>query len=243
MTFLKINRSLLSKRIILLIMGITIRIISHAQSFEIGVRAGGDNYLGDAAPNFPALAETQLSTGAFANYYFSRRLGIGLQYNKYILTGRDANLNQAWAINRNLQFSSQITEGGVRIIYAMQDFDACTDNFLPYLTIGASLFQYASVSFPQYIADAANTGTTAGDSISIPVGLGIKYIFRNNVALGLEAIAARSFTDELDYPLWIGNQFATDYYLFGGATLSYFIKSCGNNDKGGKEFKNCFKFK
>ena len=235
------------KRFFLIFTSFTLSIASFGQTLEVGVRAGGSNYLGDSSPMFPVPAETKFSSGINVSYFFTKRLAVRLDYNVYNLAGWDANVNKKWGPTRDMRFATKLKETSLKLVYHLREFNPCDQKVVPYITAGVSYINYSGSSylpFASIIEGAPITiGSVNGTDFAIPAGVGMKYNVRKNIAVGVEVNAAKTFTDQLDYPAGIGNPDANDWYLFGGFTLSYVFGSCNDHNKQIKRrFGDCFKF-
>lgn len=193
---------------------------------EIGVRVGGSNYLGDSSPMYPVLTETNLSTGVFCNVHVNNKVALRAQFNKYVLSGNDANLIDPVRASRGLSFSTALTEAGVGMEYYLRPFEKCDKHITPYVFTGLSFIKYySSNSNVVSNADIVNSAINRS-GFSVPFGIGAKKILYKGIVLGAELQCTKTFTDALDYSAALGNQLFKDWYLFGGFTLSYFFGKC-----------------
>lgn len=218
-----------------------------AQPLEIGYRVGASAYLGDVAPFYPVLKETKLSHGGFLSYHFKDQYAVRGSFNRYRLSGSDANLTTSWSQNRNLLFTTSISETGIGLEYYLRRFNRCSKRLVPYVYAGIAYIRYNALSVNFAVNDAVDPAysgaSISGHSIAVPVGAGVKKMVYKGIALGAEVNATRSFTDQLDIPNAAGNPKRKDWYLFAGISVSYLFGTCNNNI--GKLFPSnvdCFEF-
>ena len=98
----------------------------------------------------------------------------------------------------------------------------------PYLFLGVgAIYMNPEADFG---ADAGENNTKdinadyAKVQLIIPVGIGLKAGINDTWGAGLEAGLRKPFTDYLDGISESGNPNTGDWYLFGGASLSYRLK-------------------
>jgi hypothetical protein len=220
-----IKKQVVNKGNILLTAILLWAVFTQAQ-VEIGIRAGGSNYLGDSSPIFPVLKETKPSFGAFLNVHLNQKLALVANINQYTLSGNDANLSTSTA-SRGIAFSTSLLDGGIALQYYFKGFQKCNKSWSPYAFAGLSLMKYQTIS-SNYTTLLDYTGESIADvSASIPFGIGVKKVLFKSLTLGMELQCSKTFTDQLDFPSYLGNAVYKDWYMFGGLTLSYvFGKKC-----------------
>ena len=188
-----------------------------AQHLEAGLLVGASNYLGDLSNNSSSvyLKETKPAFGVLARYnvneLFAARIGLNYTW----LAGRDANVkNDDFVRQRNLSFRSNVFEFsliGEINIPGYQPY-ALSRPFSPYIFGGISVLKFnpktryegnwvklqplgtEGQGLTQYPERNAYALTT----IAIPFGVGVKYALTDQINLGLELGARRTFTDYLD---------------------------------------------
>jgi hypothetical protein len=175
--------------------------------------------------NFPT---TKLSVGAFLGYHPSEWLGFRLALNYGNVAGDDALIQnkggeEIFRKNRNLDFRSVIMEGMVGIeiyptVLLEQESSELGGRLRPYGMIGLGVFHFN----PQGTYVDPNTGQstwvdlqplhTEGEGfaeypgrknykltqLNIPMAVGIKYYFSQNVNLAFELLYRKTFTDYID---------------------------------------------
>jgi hypothetical protein len=187
---------------------------------DLGGNAGkGTTFLKDN--NFPM---TKLTVGAHVTFNPSPLIGVRLALTHGSLEGDDAVIKskggyEAARLNRNLRFKSSLWEGmAVAEIFPTVMFEQNTNDvyhkFRPYGLIGVGAFHYDPKGIDPLTGEWVRLKplSTEGQGFSeypdrkpynltqlcIPMGLGVKYYFNDNVAMGLEVIYRKTFTDYID---------------------------------------------
>ncbi len=183
------------------------------QEGEFGVGIGGAHYFGDlntrAKLNRPKPAATVFFRKNFGNYIALR---VGATYAQIGYSDIYNNHNE-FMRRRNLSFNSSIWELGVqgdfnfyRFLPGDPDF-----RFTPYVTLGASIFNYDPYAYlggEKYFLRPLNTEGQGDTSFSrkpyssmafaIPLGVGFKYALNDRINLGFEVTHRFTNTDYLD---------------------------------------------
>jgi hypothetical protein len=174
------------------------------------------------------IPTTKIAFGAFLAYHPSEWLGFRMELTYGNVTGDDALIQdkggeEIFRKNRNLNFRSVILEGMVAAeIYPTVIFEEGSSDLSgrlrPYGVIGVGLFHFN----PQGTYVDPNTGQstwvdlqplhTEGEGfaeypgrknykltqLNIPMGVGLKYYFSQNVNLAFEILYRKTFTDYID---------------------------------------------
>lgn len=202
---------------------------SHSQIYEVGVFAGGSNFIGDVgattyiAPNAPAL-------GLMLKWNRSPRHAWRVSVTYAELDGVDAKSDDPRRQERNYSFDSNLFEISAGMEFTFLDFDMHESGLkvTPYLFSGVTTAMHPNYYFNnagQYTSE--NTDSWA---FGIPIVLGIKAKIAHHMVLGFEVGARYTFSDELDGSvpddpnranLSFGNINSNDWYVFTGFTLTY----------------------
>lgn len=225
----QVKKQQLLKGILLVFAFMVLSVIAPAQ-VELGVKIGGDNYLGDSSPILPVLTETHLAEGAFLNVHLNPKIAIKAQFSKYTLSGSDANLLSSTA-TRGLSFSTGLMDIGLAVQYYPTRFERCDKAWKPYLFAGVSYIKYQTINSNFAMVTDIVSGGVNESNISIPFGIGLKKVLYKGITLGAELQCAKTFTDQLDFPSYLGNAVYKDWYMFGGITLSYVFGKCAEENK------------
>ena len=199
---------------------------SNAQIHEVGIFAGGNNYIGDVGPtNYVNPNE-----GAFGILYKwnkSPRHSWRVSYIQGKITADDKDSDVPSRNQRGFNFENDLKELSLGLEFNFFDFNLHESGFLftPYVYSGVSVFQYTELyHLNHYQEDYKEVG------FAIPMVIGVKARIADHWVLGLESGARYTFTDNLDgsnpknnnfEPLRFGNLNSNDWYVFTGFTLTY----------------------
>lgn len=202
----------------------------NAQIHEIGVFAGGSNFVGDVGST-TYVNPNKLAIGAFYKWNRSTRHSWRASLMQTTLRGFDYNSDDPSRKERGFEFKNSIQELSVGLEFNFFDFNLhdLRRQVTPYIATGLSVLRYDS----QYFENGGTEFDEKKYTMAIPMTLGVKSNITPNFVLGLEASARFSFTDNLDAsnpdlenaPKF-GNLNNKDWYVFTGITLSY---TFGNN--------------
>ncbi len=202
---------------------------TNAQIYEIGVFAGGSNFVGDVgATNY--ISPNQLAVGGIFKWNRSPRHSYRLSVIFSDLEGVDGKSDDPRRIQRGYKFNTSILEISAGMEFTFWDFDLHTSGVkgTPYLYTGISVANHDNYYFTQ------NGQYTSEDTSSwaygIPMVLGYKTNISNHLVLAGEIGARYTFSDELDGSVpdnefreqfSFGNTNSNDWYVFSGITLTY----------------------
>lgn len=202
---------------------------TNAQIYELGVFAGGSNFIGDVGsttyinPNSPAL-------GLMLKWNRSPRHAWRVSITYADLVGDDSKSNDPRRIQRNYKFDSNLFEISAGMEFTFFDFNLHDIEFkgTPYLYTGISM-----ANFDNYFFDGSGTYTsedTNSWAYGIPMVLGYKTRLLDHFIISAEIGARYTFTDEIDGSVpdaegrkeaSFGNINSNDWYVFSGFTLTY----------------------
>ncbi|MDG4716828.1 DUF6089 family protein [Winogradskyella marincola] len=202
---------------------------TNAQIYEIGVFAGGSNFIGDVgATNY--ISPNQLAVGGIFKWNRSPRHSYRLSVIFSDLEGVDGKSDDPRRIQRGYKFNTSILEISAGMEFTFWDFDLHTSGVkgTPYLYTGISVANHDNYYFTQ------NGQYTSEDTSSwaygIPMVLGYKTNISNHLVLAGEIGVRYTFSDELDGSVpdnefreqfSFGNTNSNDWYVFSGITLTY----------------------
>lgn len=202
---------------------------SIAQLHEFGAGLGGFNYAGDINPRYNFL-NYRPGGMVFYRYNFLKRVtAIRVGFSFGALAGSEAKSREYTAQVRKASFKSTVTELSLMGEYNFINYRDRKQllKFSPYLTGGIAIF---TTSPTVKSVSTAENGTNQGAGVSIPFGVGVKFILDRNWNLGTEFVARKTFTDYLDGvsngdigAKSTGNPLDNDWYFYTGITLSYTI--------------------
>jgi len=203
-------------RYILLFLCISLLYPLYAQKHEIGFSVGATNYKGDYTnDNF----EIRNYSPALLIFYKNNITpAFGLRYHLLggILRANDAGSSDPVYVARGQSFSNILGEAALQMEYNFLNYRSEYNRlkWSPYFLGGLGLFYSSPLS---------------GKSISlfqpcVPIGLGMKFIFKEHWNISFEVAARKTFTDMLDNAdgeTYGGNSDTQDWYLYNGFMISY----------------------
>ena len=201
--------------------------MANAQIHEIGVFAGGSNFIGDVgstqyiAPNEPAI-------GVLYKWNKNPRYSWRFSVTQSKIKGIDANSDLSSRQERNYTFQNTITEFSGGFEFNWFDFNLHKSGFIstPYLYTGLSYF----TSNDLYVVNDKYVSNGNSSAIALPIIGGYKMHIADNFVLGAEVGARYTFSDDIDgslpkngnlESLKFGNTNSKDWYVFTGLTLTY----------------------
>lgn len=199
-----------------------------SQKHEIGIRAGIMNYRGDMTPllNYKSPG---IGAGVFYRFNFNKFLSAKANVFYGQITDKDSNYNTPISQVRGHSFKTIIIEMSAQLEYNFFDIGLTRRDrysWTPYLFLGFGGFRMSPVE---------NIQPTYGRTqICIPFGVGAKFLLRNNLALGIEMGARKTFTNYIDDigvninsaatrnpQYYTENPNERDMYFFTAISLSY----------------------
>ncbi|TRW21905.1 hypothetical protein FMM05_19795 [Flavobacterium zepuense] len=222
------------KRILFVLLLIVMSVKANAQINELGVFAGGANYIGDVGPT-DYVAPDDLALGIVYKWNRSPRHAWRASFTYGRISSNDADSEIPGRKQRGFEFENTVKELSLGLEFNFFDFNLHEEGFkiTPYVYGGLSYFWYDEL----YIINGKDETDENGSALAIPMTVGIKAHIAKNFVLGVEAGARYTFTDNLDGSnpdnenyanLRFGNLESNDWYVFTGVTLTYTfgIKPC-----------------
>jgi hypothetical protein len=199
---------------------------TQAQINELGVFAGGSNFIGDVGstayinPNSPAL-------GLIYKWNKTPRHSWRFSLIRSKITAKDVESNDPRRQLRSYEFENSITELSGGIEFNFLDFNIYNPlerKITPYVFTGINLSFYDSLFFKSGRSEFDSKQKTLG----LPLILGVKSNLTSNFVVGLEVGSRFTFADDIDGSLSsnssgtpFGNLNNKDWYVFSGLTLTY----------------------
>ena len=195
------------KRSFLVVSFIVFALVSNAQqSLNLNLFLGTSNYSGDLQDKQFTFNQAHLAGGIGLSYEITNHLSVRTAF-KIGKISADDKLGRNKA--RNLNFSSQLTEGSLDIQYLITPLDEHV--LTPYVFAGVAVYHYDPYTFDsagrKYYLKPLSTegeGFISGRNnysltqFSIPFGAGVKMPLSENINVGFEIGYRKLFTDYLD---------------------------------------------
>ena len=195
------------KKIFFLLSFSFLALASDAQNnLNLNLFLGTSNYSGDLQDKQFTFSQAHLAGGIGLGYELSNHFSIRASFKIGKISGDDKyGRNKA----RNLNFSSQISEGSLDIQYLITPLNQHV--FTPYVFAGVAIYHYDPYTFDstgtKYYLKPLSTegeGFVSGrknyslTQFSIPFGAGVKMPLSENINVGFEIGYRKLFNDYLD---------------------------------------------
>jgi len=198
-----------------------------SQIYEIGGFLGGSNYIGDIGKT-DYIAPNEMAYGFLFRWNRSARHSWRISYTQSKITANDAEATAPSRVQRGFSFENDIKEISAGLEFDFFDFDLhdYKPKFTPYVYTGLSYLSYNGLFF---VGNDPKYDTTHG-ALAIPMTVGVKARFFDNIVFGFESGARYAFQDDLDGSnptndnlsnARFGNLSSNDWYVFTGFTLTY----------------------
>jgi len=200
----------------------------NAQTYEIGMYAGGTNNIGDVGKmNF--ISPSGLAVGGIFKWNISKRYAwrASVIYGDFTADDSKSSLSSRQQRGYELDNSILETSLGLEFNFVEYNLHKLGPAFTPYLYTGITYFRYDYNYFDAGLLQ--NTNQKEG-AFAIPMTVGAKARINKFLILGGEIGARYTFTDNLDasnpegsnFELFrFGNILSNDWYVFSGVTLTY----------------------
>ena len=188
---------------------------SIVQEGEFGIGLGAGHYFGDLNTR-AHLNRPKLAAGIFFRKNFGNYIALRIAGNFAQLGYSDIyNTHNEFMHRRNLSFNTKVWELGLQGDFNFYRFMPGDPDFrfTPYVTFGASIFNYDPYAFldgQKYsLRELATEGQGIDSSfrdrqpyssmaLAIPFGVGVKYSINDRINLGFEVVYRFTNTDYLD---------------------------------------------
>ena len=199
----------------------------HAQIHEVGIFAGGSNYIGDVGPT-TYISPNEPALGLLYKWNKSPRHAYRFSYTQSKIVSNDLDSEEGARNQRGYRFENSIKEVSLGLEFNFFDFNLheLRNKISPYVYSGISYFRYDEL----YILAGETRKDKGSGSFAIPINLGIKSNITPSLILAVEVGARYTLTDNLDgsnpknenlETLRFGNLNNNDWYVFSGLTLTY----------------------
>jgi len=201
-----------------------------AQTYEIGLWAGGSNVIGDVGST-SYVSPSDLAVGGIIKWNRSNRHSFRASLIYSSLSGDDSKSDDTSRELRGLSYDYRFLEASMGVEYTFWEWELYSGkrHITPYIYTGITAFSYGSEALN------ANGQLQQYDreiDFALPFTLGIKSNITEHLIIGGEIGARYTFTDNLDgsnptgeledrQDLKFGNQNNNDWYVLSGITLTY----------------------
>ena len=207
-----------------------------SQIYEVGLFVGGSNFIGDVgATNY--ISPNQIAFGGVFKWNQSPRHSFRASLIYSNIEGHDSKSDDPRRIQRGYSFDNTLLEISAGMEFTFLDFNLHdgVNKSTPYLYTGISMANHDNYYFSA--TGVYTSEDTTSWAYGIPMVLGFKTTFTDNIVLGIEVGARYTFTDEIDGSVAdaphhqqfnFGNTNSNDWYVFSGFTITYTfgIKPC-----------------
>ena len=195
--------------VILMMSNMLLYMNAQEYKYEIGGMAGGSFYMGDANKT-TAFKNMNPGAGVVFRYNANFRVAFKADLAWATVSGSTAGLTNVFHNQAQASFSRSLFELGGQFEYNFFPYSdgfayLNTKRFSPYLLLGVG------------ITVAPESGSTFA-SPNIPVGVGVKYKWKNRINVGGELAFRKTFGDGLDVTD-DRNRILNDPYGIGGSIL------------------------
>lgn len=199
-----------------------------AQTYEVGVFAGGANIIGDVGrTNY--ILPSGIAYGALFKWNKSKRYAWRASVTRGSFTADDTKSNLASRNQRAFVVENSVTEfsAGLEFNFVEYNLHKLGPAFTPYLYTGLTYFRY---DFNYIDALQVQDINQKDGAFAIPMTVGAKYRISQFFIIGAEIGARYTFTDNLDASnpegsnfeqFRFGNILSDDWYVFSGITFTY----------------------
>lgn len=198
-----------------------------AQTYEIGLMAGGVNYIGDVGST-TYINPNSLGFGGIIKWNRSTRHSFRATLLLTRLSADDLDSHETRRNEREYAFKNSLGEASVGIEFTFWDFDVHSGKRIstPYLYTG-----FTAIGYNNLYKNEKDVFKSEGKKIgfAIPMVIGYKATVGRHLTLGAEIGARYTFTDNLDgshskkddgvYDF--GNVNNNDWYVFTGINFTF----------------------
>ncbi|WP_394975382.1 DUF6089 family protein [uncultured Croceitalea sp.] len=214
-------------RVFFLVFLLTLGTLS-AQTYEVGIFAGGANVIGDVGrTNY--ILPSGIAYGALFKWNKSKRYAWRASVMRGSFTADDTKSSFVSRNQRAYVVENSVTEfsAGLEFNFIEYNLHKLGPAFTPYLYTGFTYFRY---DFNYIDALQVQDLNQKDGAFAIPMTVGAKYRISQFFILGAEIGARYTFTDNLDASnpegsnfeqFRFGNILSDDWYVFSGITFTY----------------------
>ncbi|WP_432671812.1 DUF6089 family protein [Flavobacterium sp. SM2513] len=205
-----------------------VTVSASAQIHEIGVFAGGSNFIGDVGET-SYIKPNEYAFGFIYKWNRSTRHSWRFSATIAKITADDDRSEMTSRKVRDYDFENTVKEVSLGLEFNFFEFDLHQLNrqFTPYVFLGLAYTNYDGLFYatPNNPVIDSNRGT-----LSVPFAFGVKTSMTKDLIIGFEIAPRYTFADDIDgsfsknddlKALSFGNINSNDWYVFTGFTLTY----------------------
>ena len=207
----------------MLLLNAVLTVSAQQYKYEVGPLLGMSGYLGDVN-NGNVFAHPGITGGAMFRYAHNSRWAFKANLSYASISGNSKDIDMKFPEEQEFSFSSNLIDLGLTAEFNFLNYGR-GPAYKKYKPI--SPYMVAGVGFVFAICNGHNQA-----SFTIPLGIGVKYKYKERMNLGLEFTMRKEFSDRIDGLsdlFGIKHSFAknTDWYSFVTLTATYeFGKRC-----------------
>jgi len=199
-----------------------------AQTYEVGLFAGGANMIGDVGST-TYISPSEPAFGGVFKWNKSKRYAWRgtVVYGEFAADDSKSNVNARQERGYTIDNSVLEFSAGLEVNFVDYNLHQLGAAFTPYLYTGLTYFRY---NYQYFEDDNLQEIFQTDGSFAIPMTVGFKYRLSQFFILGAEIGARYTLTDNLDASnpegsnfesFRFGNILNNDWYVFSGITLTY----------------------
>jgi opacity protein-like surface antigen len=188
--------------------GLDVRSMFAKGKYNIEVGAGAASYEGDLTEKTSFFGQPGYAASLGSSYNLSNKLSLGLGFSYLKLKADDKKNDKPVLKARNLNFESNVWDINLTLQLHPYTFGKLT----PYIDGGIGLFHFNPTTVDRYgtkqhLASLGTEGQGMANpdnsfyiqtQVQIPFGLGVQYALNKRMALKLDFLFRKTFTDYID---------------------------------------------
>jgi len=201
--------------------------LTFSQIYEVGISYGKSNFIGDVG-NTKFVNPDENVFGGILKWNRSPRHAYRFSFFRANLSASDLESNDPRRLERGYSFETPLNEFSIGMEFNFFDYDLHDYNilFTPYIFTGMTFSTFKR----QILQNGSLIKENSTDStFGIPMILGVKHRFYDNLLLSFEVGARFTFTDKIDGNFLnnenlsynFGNINNNDWYMFTNINLTY----------------------
>ena len=211
--------------------------LSNAQVHELGIFAGGSNYVGDIGPT-TVIRPNAFAYGLIYKYNTNPRIAYRTTLTNMRICAKDADSSNEIRQSFGNEIDKDITEitAGIEFNFFEYNLSHWKYTSTPYFIFELAVYQYKkAVSLATSVAPEVNFNYETERGIAIPFCIGFKSKLFDKFAFAIETRLRYTFTDDIDDGLLIKEEVLTghpenakfndpdtnDWYMFTGFSIVY----------------------